>query len=165
MWGLPAAASGVPIPESVFPRKRKSVLLGLAVTGIAIGLTVPNAIVPSQAASVLEGQTIRILAIGDPVFQVMQKIHNDMEKMAGGKIELEVRPFDVLHQQVLLNAQNPTSNYDIIAVDLPQFGEYRSFLLDLASAWQGRLRGSSARPKRRTRLPIRWLEFRYPNQP
>ncbi len=84
-----------------------------------------------QAAGVLDGQTIRILAIGDPVFQVMQKIHDDMEKMAGGKIELEVRPFDVLHQQVLLNAQNATSSYDIVAVDLPQFGEYKSFLLDL----------------------------------
>ena len=84
-----------------------------------------------QAAGVLDGQTIRILAIGDPVFQVMQKIHDDMEKMAGGKIELEVRPFDVLHQQVLLNAQNQTSSYDIVAVDLPQFGEYKSFLLDL----------------------------------
>ena len=32
-----------------------------------------------QAAGVLDGQTIRILAIGDPVFQVMQKIHDDME--------------------------------------------------------------------------------------
>src|SRR5260370_26147370 len=84
-----------------------------------------------QAAGVLDGQTIRILAIGDPVFQVMKKIHDDMEKMAGGKIELEVRPFDVLHQQVLLNAQNATSSYDIVAVDLPQFGEYKSFLLDL----------------------------------
>jgi len=85
----------------------------------------------SQAADVLDGQTIRVLAIGDPVFQVMQKIHDDMEKKAGGKIELGVRPFDVLHQQVLLNAQSPTSAYDIIAIDLPQFGEYKSFLLDL----------------------------------
>jgi multiple sugar transport system substrate-binding protein len=84
-----------------------------------------------HAAGVLDGQTIRIIGIGDPVFQVMQKIHGDLEKMAGGKIELEVRPFDVLRQQVLLNAQNQTSNYDIIAIDLPQFGEYKPFLRDL----------------------------------
>src|SRR5215468_8502218 len=70
-----------------------------------VASTVSIATVPSRAAGVLDGQTIRILAIGDPVFQVMQKIHEDMEKTAGGKIELEVRPFDVLHQQVLLNAQ------------------------------------------------------------
>jgi multiple sugar transport system substrate-binding protein len=102
----------------------------LIVVGL-VATVVSAATVWSQAPAVLDGQTIRILAIGDPVFQVMQKIHSDMEKMAGGKIELEVRPFDVLHQQVLLNAQNPTSNYDIIAIDLPQFGEYKSFLLDL----------------------------------
>jgi multiple sugar transport system substrate-binding protein len=100
--------------------------------GAAIfGLSILCGAVSSHADDVLGGQTIRILAIGDPVFQVMQKIHGDMEKMAGGKIELEVRPFDVLHQQALLNAQAPTSNYDIIAVDLPQFGEYKPFLVDL----------------------------------
>ena len=93
------------------------------------GITVTAA--PASGADVLGGETIRILAIGDPVFQVMQKIHGQMEEMAGGKIQLEVRPFDVLRQQVLLNAQNATSNYDIIAIDLPQFGEYKPFLTDL----------------------------------
>ena len=108
----------------VLPARR---LIGAGL--LAIALLVAH--FASQAAGVLDGQTIRILAIGDPVFQVMQKIHGDMEKMAGGKIELEVKPFDVLHQQALLNAQSATSNYDIIAVDLPQFGEYKPFLVDL----------------------------------
>src|SRR5687767_4456314 len=89
-----------------------------------------------HAQGVLNGETIRIITVSDPVFKVMQQIHADMEKMAGGKIELNVLPFDTLHQQVLLNAQNSESNYDIIAVDLPQFGEYKSFLLDLTS-WAG----------------------------
>jgi multiple sugar transport system substrate-binding protein len=111
-------------------RRRLRPASRLVVTGL-VASAVSAATVSSQAAGVLDGQTIRILAIGDPVFQVMQKIHDDMEKTAGGKIELAVRPFDVLHQQVLLNAQNPTSSYDIIAIDLPQFGEYKSFLLDL----------------------------------
>jgi multiple sugar transport system substrate-binding protein len=61
-----------------------------------------------------------------------------------------VLPFDSLHQQVLLNSRNNTSRYDIIAVDLPQFGEYKTFLTDLtkqaesieksdfqAAAWEG----------------------------
>jgi multiple sugar transport system substrate-binding protein len=113
-------------------------LAGTALTGSA------------HANSVLNGQTIRIIAVSDPVFKVMQQIHDDMEKMAGGKIELTVLPFDTLHQQVLLNSQNTESRYDIIAVDLPQFGEYESFLLDLtplttkmdhsdfqAAAWDG----------------------------
>ena len=87
--------------------------------------------IPSTAQSVLEGETIRILGIGDPVFQAMQKIHGDLEQMAGGTIQLDVRGFDALHQQVLLNAQNEESAYDLIAVDLPQFGEYMHFLTDL----------------------------------
>ena len=86
---------------------------------------------PASAQSLLEGETIRILGIGDPVFQVMQRIHGQMEEMAGGNIQLDVRPFDVLHQQVLLNAQNDVSSYDLIAVDLPQFGEYMHFLTNL----------------------------------
>ncbi|MDH3661343.1 MAG: extracellular solute-binding protein [Alphaproteobacteria bacterium] len=86
----------------------------------------------TRAEGVLDGETIRILAIGDPVFQVMQRIHGDLEEMAGGTIELDVRAFDVLRQQVLLNAQNDISSYDIIAVDLPQFGEYKGFLVDLS---------------------------------
>src|SRR5258708_20879230 len=100
---------------------RRLLVAGLFASGVS------SAPASMQAAGVLDGQTIRILAIGDPVFQVMQKIHDDMEKMAGGKIELEVRPFDVLHHQVLLNAQNATSSYAIAAVPLPQFVVYKPF--------------------------------------
>ncbi|MBV8564193.1 MAG: sugar ABC transporter substrate-binding protein [Methylobacteriaceae bacterium] len=85
----------------------------------------------SHAECVLNGQTIRLIVVSDPVFKVMQQIHDNLEKMACGKIELTVLPFDNLHQQVLLNSQNTESRYDIVAVDLPQFGEYKSFLLDL----------------------------------
>lgn len=98
----------------------------------AAGLMAAFGTVGAQAEGVLNGETIRVLAIGDPVFQVMQRIHGDLEKMAGGTIELDVRGFDVLRQQVLLNSQNDISNYDLIAVDLPQFGEYKGFLVDLS---------------------------------
>ncbi len=101
----------------------------LALAAGAVGVL--GAATPALADTVLEGETIRILGIGDPVFQVMQKIHGELEEMAGGTVQLDVRPFDVLRQQVLLNAQNDLSNYDLIAVDLPQFGEYMSFLTDL----------------------------------
>ena len=100
--------------------------LALGTTSLALGASVP-----AGAQGVLDGETIRILGIGDPVFQVMQRIHDQMEELAGGEIQLDVRPFDVLHQQVLLNAQNDVSSYDLIAVDLPQFGEYMPFLTDL----------------------------------
>ena len=61
----------------------------------------------------------------------MQKIHADLEKEAGGKIDLHVVDFDSLHQQALLNFQNKVSNYDIVAVEASQFGEYKSALTDL----------------------------------
>ena len=69
--------------------------------GAAATVAITGASVQAQAEGVLDGQTIRIIGISDPVFQVMQKIHGDLEQMAGGTIELEVRPFDVLRQQVL----------------------------------------------------------------
>ncbi len=109
-----------------FTKNARGVTLALSTT--AVGLI---GALPASAEGVLNGETIRILGIGDPVFQVMQKIHGEMEEMAGGTIQLDVRPFDVLHQQVLLNAQNDVSNYDLIAVDLPQFGEYMHFLTNL----------------------------------
>src|SRR5260370_7821441 len=67
-----------------------------------------------QAAGVLDGQTIRILAIGDPVFQVMQKIHDHMEKMAGAKIERESLPFDILHPQLHLNSHNTPPSFNLL---------------------------------------------------
>ena len=114
--------------------KRDVLGIGSRTLATAIGATclVATSAMPVAAQSVLEGDPIRILAIGDPVFQVMQSIHGDLEEMAGGTIQLDVQPFDMLRQQVLLNAQNDLSSYDLIAVDLPQFGEYKPFLMDLS---------------------------------
>ena len=50
---------------------------------------------------------------------------------AAARFQLDVKGFDVLHQQVLLNSQAKVSAYDLIPVDLPQFGEYRDILMDL----------------------------------
>ena len=112
------------LKENLKKRARAAALtVGTSLAVLAMAL-------PASADGVLNGETIRILGIGDPVFQVMQKIHGDMEKKAGGTIQLDVRPFDVLHQQVLLNAQNDVSAYDLVAVDLPQFGEYMPYLSD-----------------------------------
>ena len=46
------------------------------------------------------GKKIRILGIGDPVFQVMQKILPEMEAMAGGTLELDIRGFDPFNDAV-----------------------------------------------------------------
>src|SRR5205814_5450067 len=41
-----------------------------------------------HAENILNGETIRLIVVSDPVFKAMQQIHDEMEKMAGGKIEL-----------------------------------------------------------------------------
>src|SRR5690242_6543915 len=97
--------------------------------GVTAALLAGLVAAPSPAAGPLDGQTIRMIVISDPVFEVMQQIQEDMEKMSGAEIELTVLPFDTLHQQVLLNSQNKESRYDIVGIDLPQFGEYKSFLV------------------------------------
>jgi multiple sugar transport system substrate-binding protein len=106
----------------------------LARRGISAAMMLGAALLSTSAYAEgpLNGGAVRIIAVGDPVFQAMQKIHGDLEKEAGGTIELTVLPFDQLRQQILLNAQSKESRYDIIAVDLPQFGEYGSFLTDLS---------------------------------
>jgi multiple sugar transport system substrate-binding protein len=83
------------------------------------------------ADTVLGGANVRILAIGDPAFQAMQRIHDELEKEAGGKIDLHVVDFDALHQQTLLNMQNKVSSYDIVAIEASQYGEYKAGLIDL----------------------------------
>jgi multiple sugar transport system substrate-binding protein len=100
----------------------------LCASSLAIGAFAGTA----AAAGVLNGETVRVLAIGDPAFQAMQRIHDQLEAEAGGKVELRVVDFDALHQQILLNFQNPTSAYDIVAVEASQYGEYKAGLLDLA---------------------------------
>ena len=111
----------------------KNILNQFTLVSISVFFIVTNAF-----GDVLSGgKKIRILGIGDPVFQVMQKILPEMEKAAGGTIELDVRGFDPLRQQVLLNSKNKESDYDLIAVDLPQFGEYTPFLSDMSDYVDG----------------------------
>jgi multiple sugar transport system substrate-binding protein len=101
----------------------------LAAAMFVVGLV--TAAGAANADGVLNGETIRIIGLGDPVFQAMQNMHDELEKIGGGKVQLDVKGFDVLHQQVLLNSQAKVSSYDIIPIDLPQFGEYKSLLMDL----------------------------------
>ncbi|MFO1070862.1 MAG: extracellular solute-binding protein [Geminicoccaceae bacterium] len=86
---------------------------------------------PVHAEGVLQGETLRVIGLGDPVFQAMQAMQGEIEQLGGGKFQLDIKGFDVLHQQVLLNSQAEVSAYDLIPVDLPQFGEYKSILMDL----------------------------------
>lgn len=96
---------------------KSGICAGALLAGVAVAQ-------PVHAEGVLNGETLRVIGLGDPVFQAMQKMTAEIEKMGGGKFQLDIKGFDVLHQQVLLNSQAAVSAYDLIPVDLPQFGEY-----------------------------------------
>ena len=133
---------------------KSQVLSMLCHSGVAGAVLAIMSVAPPDAAAegVLDGATIRLLVVTDPVFKAMQEMLPELQTESGGTIELTVLPFDQLHQQVLLNAQAGESKYDIIGIDLPQFGEYQPFLADLspyieadnydvsdfhAAAWEG----------------------------
>jgi multiple sugar transport system substrate-binding protein len=102
-------------------------------SGLSAGLFLAGTALfaPASADGVLKGETLRVIGLGDPIFQAMQAMHDQIEQLGGGKFQLDVKGFDVLHQQVLLNSQAKVSAYDLIPVDLPQFGEYKDILMDL----------------------------------
>jgi multiple sugar transport system substrate-binding protein len=89
---------------------------------------------PSYADGPLDGgKTIKLLFVGDPFAQVMQKHLAEFEKMAGGKIDLEVVGYPETRNKTLLNSQNSESSYDVVSVDGVWMGEYGEdgVLLDL----------------------------------
>ena len=105
-----------------------------AVAGLALLCAGPPAL-----ADVLNGGSLRILFMSEPISLAWQKILPEMEAEAGGKIELEIIGYDELRQKVLLDARGNVSNYDLIAIDLPWFGEFvgANVLLDLSSLIAG----------------------------
>lgn len=66
---------------------------------------------------------LRILVHGDPTFMVMENLKRQFEQVIGAHIQQRAFSIDRLHEEVLQNADRPTSRYDIIAVDLPWIGE------------------------------------------
>lgn len=112
-------------------------LLLIFVTVISIGL---SSLSPSAAQStVLNGESIRMLVVGDPFAVALQKSVDQLGQMAGGTITIEVVGYDDLYRQILLNARDLESSYDIISFDAVWVGEFgKSAILlplnDLVSA-------------------------------
>ena len=110
-------------------RRFRGLLLGALAAAV-----VAMATAPVGAAGPLEGgKSIKLLFVGDPFAQVMQKHIAEFEKMAGGKIELEVVGYPETRNKTLLNSQNSESAYDIVSVDGVWMGEYAAdgILLDV----------------------------------
>ena len=66
---------------------------------------------------------LRILFHADPTFMAMHLLKKRFQSMFGVRINSNALSIDRLREEILRNAQLPNSRYDIVACDLPWFGE------------------------------------------
>ncbi|MDF2185693.1 extracellular solute-binding protein [Grimontia hollisae] len=69
-------------------------------------------------------RVVRILCPSDPTFKTLSDMSRNLNELCGGKLEVVNLSLDALHDEVIENAALPSSKYDIMAVDLPWFGEF-----------------------------------------
>jgi len=86
----------------------------------------PTAVLPPP--SVLDrkldlGRGLRVLVHADPTFMAMLNLKRQFEMILGTRIESRAHSIDRLRDELTANAQRAVSSYDIVAVDLPWFGE------------------------------------------
>ena len=67
---------------------------------------------------------LRLLVHSDPTFMVMESLKRQFEQIIGAKIHQRAFSIDRLRDEGLRNGERRTSQYDIIAVDLPWIGEF-----------------------------------------
>ncbi len=69
------------------------------------------------------GRSLRILVHADPTFSALQTLKRQFEMILGVNIESRVLAIDQLRSEIINNSRRAASKYDIIACDLPWFGE------------------------------------------
>ncbi|CTQ56341.1 Maltose-binding periplasmic proteins/domains [Roseibium album] len=79
---------------------------------------------PGVLASKLPLQRdLRILVHADPTFMAMHVLKKQFETIFGVPIQSRALSIDRLREEILSNASKESSDYDLIACDLPWFGE------------------------------------------
>ena len=66
---------------------------------------------------------LRLLEHADPTFMAMQALNGHFERIFGISLKSRALSIDRLREEILLNANRVSSRYDIVACDLPWFGE------------------------------------------
>ncbi|MGO2006645.1 ABC transporter substrate-binding protein [Vreelandella alkaliphila] len=66
---------------------------------------------------------LRVLAHADPTFMAMHNLKRQLESIFGLEIRNKARSIDNLLDDILDNARLAKSRYDVVACDLPWFGE------------------------------------------
>ena len=86
----------------------------------------PPAVLPPPAVldtKLRLGRGLRVLVHADPTFRAMLNLKRQFEMIMGTSIESRAHSIDRLRAELIVNAQRSVSHYDIVAVDLPWFGE------------------------------------------
>ena len=86
----------------------------------------PSAVLPPPAVldtKLRLGRGLRVLVHADPTFMAMLNLKRQFEMIMGTGIESRAHSIDRLRAELIVNAQRAVSQYDIVAVDLPWFGE------------------------------------------
>ena len=79
---------------------------------------------PSVLSSKLTlNKQLRILVHADPTFMAMHVLKKQFESILGVPIQSRALSIDRLREEIIKNSTAKHSNYDIIACDLPWFGE------------------------------------------
>lgn len=68
-------------------------------------------------------RSLRTLVHADPTFMAMNGLRRHFEMMFGAQIASRALSIDRLRAEIIENSQLPVSKYDIVACDLPWFGE------------------------------------------
>ena len=88
--------------------------------------TAPSTILPPPAVldtKLRLGRGLRVLVHADPTFMAMLNLKRQFEMIMGTSIESRAHSIDRLRAELIVNARRSLSQYDIVAVDLPWFGE------------------------------------------
>ena len=85
---------------------------------------IPPPAVLSQRLELKGG--LRVLVHADPTFMAMHNLKRQLEAVFGVEVRNKAKSIDGLRAEILSNARVPNSRYDVIACDLPWFGELAS---------------------------------------
>src|SRR5689334_2913797 len=100
-------------------RRRQLLEASLALGGARL-LSVPATAAEPNA---LGGAEVKALFVGDPFAQASQRVNADLNRMAGGKISMQVVDFDSMHQKILLDAPSATPAFDVYSWEFSWLGE------------------------------------------
>src|SRR5438876_302987 len=70
------------------------------------------------------GDALRIALYDDPSFSITGNLQEEVSGLMDGRVSFQAFPMDELRRQILADAAQPMSAYDIVQVNLPWIGEF-----------------------------------------